>query len=363
MWRSQAAGLPHYPARGTRIYFVTRRSTATTRNRARFRTSIAAALVVASLLPLAAAAQVAENTLTVRLRQVFAEINRGHIDLNGNGSLDQTDDLNERVPESTLTDALVQGAEILDFVFDNVVFLSLAQLQGVQQTVSAAAGVIPELISIRYSAQLADAIETKQDQLARGVFSPVALREAHARMTAFATTYKRQDRHDEGEFATARDGLLAVVAQGFPLPNTIANEDRDILVTLMMHTVQGGNGSARAWRATRRGIGEPTDQSYPCRRRESSGARAEGGGDLGAGLDWQLPGDDGVAGRVPEQSDRFDCASGAARDRPRRRPRVGRAGCQRVARHVARRRIGCSCNHDHRGRAGSRGRLDPERAA
>jgi hypothetical protein len=222
---------------------------------------VALVLGVALLVPLGAAAQVAENTLTDRLQRVFPEITRGYIDLNGNGSLDQTDDLNERVPESTLTDALVQGTEILDFVLANVVFLSLEDLEGVRGAVGDAGGVIPELISIRYSAQLVEAMETKQDQLARGVFSPVALREAHTRMTelmaALATAYKRQGRRDEGEFSTARDGLLAVVAQGFPLPDNIAAEDRDILVTLMMHTVQSGNGGGAAQRrAAVRALGE-----------------------------------------------------------------------------------------------------------
>ena len=95
-------------------------------------TRVAVALLL-PLAPLIAGTQVVENTLTDRLRQVFPEINRGYIDLNGNGELDQTDDLNELVPESTLTDARVQGTEILDFALDNVVFLSLEDLQGVQR--------------------------------------------------------------------------------------------------------------------------------------------------------------------------------------------------------------------------------------
>ncbi len=214
--------------------------------RKRWALSTGAALLV--LVALTSSAQVVENTLTDQLRRVFPEINRGYIDLNGNGSLDQTDDLNELVPESTLTDARVQGTEILDFALDNVVFLSLEDLQGVQQAVHDAAGVIPELISIRYGVRLMEVIAIKEDQLARGVFSPVALREAHARvnelMTALTTAYKRQGRQDERDFSAARDGLLVVVAQGFPLPDGIADDDRDIMVTLMMHTVQGGNGAA-----------------------------------------------------------------------------------------------------------------------
>lgn len=49
-----------------------------------------------------------------------------------------------------------------------------------QQTINDAAGVIPEFISIRYGACLMDAVATKEDQLSRGVFSRVVLREARA---------------------------------------------------------------------------------------------------------------------------------------------------------------------------------------
>ena len=73
-------------------------------------------------------AQLVQNALTRELRRIFPELGQGYLDLNRNGRPDQADDLDERVPESSIKDSEIQGQEILDFILENFRYLETEKL-------------------------------------------------------------------------------------------------------------------------------------------------------------------------------------------------------------------------------------------
>ncbi len=184
--------------------------------------------------------QVVNNPLTQELIRIFPEIARGYIDLSGNGSLDQNEDLDELIPESSLKDSLIQGKEILDFILKNYSYIPLETLQRVQGMLGSVKGEIPEVVALRYKIALAEAVKNKETLEAEGPYiTPSALREALRRSEEYIGTmvlaYNKEDQ--EPRFVEARDALFSLIEQGFPLPDALGKDDEEILAAIMIHTI------------------------------------------------------------------------------------------------------------------------------
>ncbi len=184
-----------------------------------------------SLAPVASA-------LNTEIAKIFPELAQGYIDLNGNGKLDQSSDLNEVVPESRVKDGQLQTQEILDFVVANWRSISLEKLRSVQAAVKAAPGAINELIAIDFSASLDEAIRQRVAMGDTLYLTPTAYKEAMARMggliTAMNAAYRKEGAKSEGDFVTNRDSLFGMIEKGYPLPADIPADERSTLSTVML---------------------------------------------------------------------------------------------------------------------------------
>ena len=195
------------------------------------------------LLPLSGAfPEIVDSAVAKELTRIFPELENGYIDLNRNGKPDQDDELNEVIPESSVKDSLIQGQEILDFIIENYKFLPLEKLSAVRGALEGASGVIPELVSLNYLSQIEDVLEKKEQLDAHGLFlTASARREALNRIDAYIGTmvnaYKKEDREFEGSFIEARDRFFTMIEQGYPLPDSLEEKDRGILVVIMINTI------------------------------------------------------------------------------------------------------------------------------
>lgn len=196
-----------------------------------------------------AGAQVVDNQLAASLERVFPELSDGYIDLNGNGRKDAVDDVEEAIPESNVKDGVIQVQEILDFVIDNYRFIPLEKLRAVQNTLAGAQGAIPEVITLRYSLRINQTIEQREELESRGLYlTDAARREAWDRMSGYIASmvmaYKKEGREYEDQFVDARRQLFSMIEQGYPLPEQLAQEDREILTAIMLHSVLNEQQSA-----------------------------------------------------------------------------------------------------------------------
>jgi HEAT repeat protein len=207
------------------------------------RAALAAMVVLTALSPLAAQQkiQVVNSPLTQGLTKIFPEIASGYIDLNGNGKLDQTADLNETIPESRIKDGQLQAQEILDFIVAQWRFIPLDKLKAVQAAVKSTPGAINELIAIDFSSSLDDAVRQREIMGDELYLTPSAYKEAMAKLddiiTAMATAYKKEGQQNEGDFVTNRDALFSMIERGYPLPQDIPSDAKATLTTAMIGTV------------------------------------------------------------------------------------------------------------------------------
>lgn len=192
------------------------------------------------------------SALNTELAKIFPEIAQGYIDLNGNGKVDQSSDLNEVVPESRVKDGQLQTQEILDFIVANWRSISLEKLRSVQAAVKAAPGAINELIAIDFSASLDEAIRQRVAMGDTLYLTPSAYKEAMAKMggliTAMNAAYRKEGTKSEGDFVTNRDALFGMIEKGYPLPADTPADERSTLSTVMLSMAmkEGSTNPARA---------------------------------------------------------------------------------------------------------------------
>ena len=191
--------------------------------------------------------KVVDSPLARELVKIFPEIAQGYIDLNGNGKLDQTADLNEAIPESRIRDGQLQTQEILDFIVANWRFIGVDKLKAVQQGVKNATDPLGQLIAIDFSTSLDEAVRRREDMGNTLYLTPSALKEAQSRLggyiAAMSTAYRTEGLKSETDFTTARDALFAAVAQGYPLPPDLQPDDRSVLAMSCVNIIQTEKGS------------------------------------------------------------------------------------------------------------------------
>jgi len=200
-------------------------------------------ILVFTLLPLFyASSEVAKNQLTSSLVRIFPEITKGYIDLNQNGKPDSDTEISEIIPETSIKDSILQAKEILDFIVLNYTYIPLDKLIAVRKVLKQTKETIPELISLNYMSRIDSIVEKKKELEAKGLYlTPTALKNALARENKYITTmviaYKKEGKDLEPGFKKARDSLFTMIEQGYPLPVTLSEEEKDILVSIMINTI------------------------------------------------------------------------------------------------------------------------------
>ncbi|HUW39363.1 MAG TPA: HEAT repeat domain-containing protein [Rectinemataceae bacterium] len=213
--------------------------------------AIAASLVLYALALAPASAQariqVVDSPLNRELVKIFPEIANGYIDLNGNGKLDQTADLNEVIPESRIRDGQLQAQEILDFIVANWRFIGVDKLKAVRQAVKNASDPLGQLIAIDFSTALDEAVRQREEMGNTLYLTPSALKEAQGRLggyiAAMSSAYRKEGQKSEADFTAARDALFTAIAQGYPLPPDLQPDDRAVLATTCVNIIQTEKGT------------------------------------------------------------------------------------------------------------------------
>lgn len=215
--------------------------------------------------------QVVDSPLTGALKKIFPALSRGYIDLNQNGGIDQNEDIDEVIAESTIKDGLIQGKEILDFIIKNYEFIPLEKLNRVVEILEKTRGAIPELIALQYQSRVNDAAQKKEELDAMGLhLTPAARREAMDKMEKLINTmtmaYQKEAGKSETEFVQARDELFTMIERGYPLPETLNQEDSQLIVNIMIHTIikeaEQNSEQVKASIKTLGWIGDPTAVDY-----------------------------------------------------------------------------------------------------
>ncbi len=202
------------------------------------------AIVIFSLSTILSAysIDIVQSQLTKDLIKIFPEIKKGYIDLNQNGKPDKDAEVNEYIPDSMVKDNQLQGKEILDFIIKNYPYIPLDKLIAVQKSLKGAREAIPELIALNFMQKMEDTIAKKRELEAKGLYlTPQALREAYAKETQYinimVNAYKKESQKLEKGFIESRDKLFTMIEQGYPLPEKLGEEDKDILVSIMINTI------------------------------------------------------------------------------------------------------------------------------
>jgi HEAT repeat protein len=207
------------------------------------RTAMLLAAAAAFLLaPVLASGQTVDNQITESLLKLFPELSKGYLDLNGNGTADQTDEMDEVIPPSSAKDTLLRARDILDFILRNSRYIPSAKLGEIVSVLASPKGAIPELISLQYRARMELARSQRAELEAAGrALTPSALREARLKMEGLISTmlaaYKKEARDAEPDFVKARDELFAMIGAGYPLPETLGQEDMDLLTDIMINAI------------------------------------------------------------------------------------------------------------------------------
>jgi len=194
--------------------------------------------------------QVVNSPLTGELKKIFPALSRGYIDLNQNGAIDQNEDIDEVIAESTVKDELIQGKEILDFIIKNYEFIPLEKLHRVGKILEKTRGAIPELIALQYQSRINDVANKKEELDAMGLhLTPAARREAMDKMEKLINTmtmaYKKEAGKSETEFIQARDEFFTMIERGYPLPETLTQEGKQLIVNIMINTIIKNPGADR----------------------------------------------------------------------------------------------------------------------
>ena len=128
-------------------------------------------------------AKVVGTALGREFTNIFPGLSDNYIDLNGNGSMDRLEDMDEKIPDSRVKDNIIQVQEILDFIEVNFRFIDMDKLKTVSETLKNASGDIPELISLNYSKLIDDIISEKERLGANDLYlTPSAMKAAKEKM-------------------------------------------------------------------------------------------------------------------------------------------------------------------------------------
>ena len=137
----------------------------------------------------ALSAKVVNTTLGREFIKIFPKLSNEYIDLNGNGEFDRLEDMDEKIPDSSVKDGIIQVQEILDFIQVNFRFISMEKLKSSKDALTNASGDIPELISLNYSSLIDEIIMEKERLGANDLYlTPSAMKAAKEKMTGYIAT-------------------------------------------------------------------------------------------------------------------------------------------------------------------------------
>lgn len=190
---------------------------------------------------------VVNTSLGNDLKRVFPELSEGYIDLNANNRLDRLEDMDELIAETLVQDGKLQVQEVLDFILEQFRFFPIEKLRQIQGILDNAEGDIAEIIALTYKNRFADIIEQKREFGSNDLYlTPSALRRAHEEMSGYIATmlhaFRKEERQFEQSFSDARESLFSMIEAGYPLP-PMGAEDRELLVSAMVHTIIGNDRS------------------------------------------------------------------------------------------------------------------------
>ncbi|MDA3938045.1 MAG: HEAT repeat domain-containing protein [Spirochaetia bacterium] len=186
-------------------------------------------------------AKIVDTALGREFTKIFPKLSNDYIDLNGNGEIDRLEDMDEKVPDSSVKDGIVQVQEILDFVSVNFRFIAMEKLLSIKSSLTNVSGNIPELISLNYSSLIDEIVAEKERLGANDLYlTPSAMKAAKVKMSGFIATmlnaYRKEERQYEDAFAKANLELFRMIEAGYPLPELNA-DDKELLTNLTIHTI------------------------------------------------------------------------------------------------------------------------------
>ncbi len=190
---------------------------------------------------------VVNTSLGKTFLKIFPELSKGYIDLNANGQMDRLDDMDEKIPDSSVKDGIIQVQEILDFIEVNYRFIPIDTLKAVKKALSNASGDIPQIIALNYTGKI-DEILKKKEQLGGDslYLTPSALKKAQEKMLGYIATmlnaYRKEQKKYEADFTSASDQLFRMIEAGYPLPE-LNTDDHDLLVSLTIFTIEKNKDS------------------------------------------------------------------------------------------------------------------------
>ncbi len=189
----------------------------------------------------ALSAKVVNTTLGREFIKIFPKLSNEYIDLNGNGEFDRLEDMDEKIPDSSVKDGIIQVQEILDFIQVNFRFISMEKLKSSKDALTNASGDIPELISLNYSSLIDEIIMEKERLGANDLYlTPSAMKAAKEKMTGYIATmlnaYRKEEKQYEEAFSKANRELFRMIEAGYPLPD-LNSDDKELLTNLTIHTI------------------------------------------------------------------------------------------------------------------------------
>ncbi len=196
---------------------------------------------------------VVDTKLGKEFLKIFPELSRGYIDLNANGQMDRLDDMDEKIPDSSVKDGIIQVQEILDFIEVNYRFIPMDTLKSVKKVLLDASGDIPQIIALNYTGKIDEILKDKEQLGGDSLYvTPSALKKAQEKMLGYIATmlnaYRKEQKKYESDFSAASDQLFRMIEAGYPLPD-LNKDDHDLLVSLTIFTI-GKNKSSNKKRVT-----------------------------------------------------------------------------------------------------------------
>ena len=183
------------------------------------------------------------SPLNNALLKIFPELKQGYIDLNNNGKLDQSDELSETIPETELKDNHLQGKEILDFIIDHYMFLSLDKVRKVKDILDNPRGVISEIVALQYRLKIYE-IEKRREEMQKSGKRAATTSEVQKTkkklndlINTMINSYKKEGQKSELELIAARKEFLKIINDGFRVPNDINDENKNILTSIMINRI------------------------------------------------------------------------------------------------------------------------------
>ena len=185
--------------------------------------------------------EVVNTQLGKEFLKIFPELSKGYIDLNANGQMDRLDDMDEKIPDSSVKDGITQVQEILNFIEVNYRFIPIDTLKTVQETLAKASGDIPQIIALNYTSRIDGILKSKEQLGGNSLYlTPSALKKSQDEMLGYIATmlnaYRKEQKKYESDFSSASDQLFRMLEAGYPLPD-LDKDDHDLLVSSTIYTV------------------------------------------------------------------------------------------------------------------------------